>query len=333
MTSRTRSSPNSRVMLRVALLGTVAVETMNQPRSAVQSVTNGMSTNVPGDPGADQPEAERPCRPGSRRSRPGAGRRGSPTAAPARIRPPSSGAAGIRLKTASTTLTNASQPIAETTSDETTPLAAPATASRRNPTPSADARGRSGGRDPQLRAGRRHRTAELRDATEQPEGDALDLHAVAPGDDRVRELVGEQRGEEEDDGDDRDDPELRRRSPRRSARTRAAPAMTSTDQWTPDLDAEDPTEPDAGLHHDSLRVPGRRHALFRCNATTPARRSRRRPENPAGMKPAGWGVDWWWSLPHASGRPLTRGCVASISMFESGEASRRCRSVVKESAH
>ena len=37
------------------------------------------------------------------------------------------------------------------------------------------------------------------------------------------------------------------------------------------------------------------------------------------------GVDW---LVTSS----TRGCVASISMFESGEASRRCRSVVKESA-
>ena len=34
------------------------------------------------------------------------------------------------------------------------------------------------------------------------------LHAVALGDDRVRELVGEQRAEEEDDRDERDDPEL-----------------------------------------------------------------------------------------------------------------------------
>ena len=103
----------------------------------------------------------------------------------------------MRLKTASTTFTNASQPMAETTSDETSPLAAPPIASEEEADAERDARGRAGGRDPELRAGGRHRAAELGDAAEQPERDALDLHPVAPGDDRVRELVGEQRGEEE----------------------------------------------------------------------------------------------------------------------------------------
>src|SRR5664279_1545556 len=69
----------------------------------------------------------------------------------------------------------------------------------------------------------------------------------------------------------------------------------------------------------------------------PGRAFPTRPGNPGtseipGNEGEGRGVDSWWSLPHASGRPLTRGCVASISTFESGEASRRCRSVVKESA-
>ena len=35
--------------------------------------------------------------------------------------------------------------------------------------------------------------------------------------------------------------------------------MTSTDQWMPDLDAEDPTEPDAGLHPDSQACVGGAH--------------------------------------------------------------------------
>ena len=207
MTSRTRSSPTD-WLSRAWRCSVVAAVTMNQPSSAVQIETNGMSKKVPATPSADHAEADELA--GLGRGDLGAvcGRRGSPTVRPARMRPPSSGAAGIRLKTASTTFTKASQPIAETTSDDTRPLAAPAIASEEEADAERDARGGPGGGDPQLGTGRRHRAAELRDPAEQPERDALDLHAVAPGDDRVGELVGEQGGEEEDHRHDRDDPEL-----------------------------------------------------------------------------------------------------------------------------
>ena len=64
---------------------------------------------------------------------------------------------------------------------------------------------RPGDRDPELGAGRGEHALELRHAAEEPQRDPVDLHPLAPGHERVPELVREQRGEEEHRGRDRAD--------------------------------------------------------------------------------------------------------------------------------
>src|SRR5439155_14529688 len=59
---------------------------------------------------------------------------------------------------------------------------------------------RTGNRDPELGTPAREGAAETGDAAEEPQRDALDLHALAPRLERVPQLVQKQRAEEEDGG-------------------------------------------------------------------------------------------------------------------------------------
>ena len=70
----------------------------------------------------------------------------------------------------------------------------------------ADARRGSGDRDEKLAARVLGFVLEAGDAAEQPQGDAFDALAAALRDERVRELVGEDRGEEHGGGEDRGRP-------------------------------------------------------------------------------------------------------------------------------
>ncbi len=70
---------------------------------------------------------------------------------------------------------------------------------------------RSGDGHQELRPGVRRLAAELGDAAEDEEGDAADRHVEAPGDQRMRQFVQDQRCEEEDRADKRHGPVGRRR--------------------------------------------------------------------------------------------------------------------------
>ena len=64
---------------------------------------------------------------------------------------------------------------------------------------------RPGDRDLELRAGRARVARHLRDAAEEPQVDAADLDPLAAGDERVAELVQDERDEEQEhrgDGDE-----------------------------------------------------------------------------------------------------------------------------------
>jgi hypothetical protein len=61
---------------------------------------------------------------------------------------------------------------------------------------------RAGDRDPELRPRAREHALEARDPAEEPEGDSVDLDALAPSLERVPQLVQQERGEEERRRDD-----------------------------------------------------------------------------------------------------------------------------------
>ena len=103
-----------------------------------------------------------------------------------RIRPPSSGKAGRRLKTSRTRLMYPSQAAAPST--EGSQRQPPRDEHEEHADHERDER--PGDRDPELSACGGKVAAELRHAAEQPQRDPLDLHAFPPRLERVAELVG-----------------------------------------------------------------------------------------------------------------------------------------------
>ena len=119
-------------------------------------------------------------------------------------RPPSSGAAGMRLNTASIALVAARY--------ASTPRGNPVAPSNPSPAggeaePDGQAQTGQGAHDgdPKVRPRSSRLTPELGDAAEEPQHDALDLDAVAAGHQRMCQLVSQQRGQEQHRGDDRGD--------------------------------------------------------------------------------------------------------------------------------
>ena len=110
-------------------------------------------------------------------------------------------------------------------------------------------------RDSELRPGAREHPPELRHAAEEPERDPFDLHALAAGDERVPELVEEQRPEEEHGGHDRHR-EVGPVAPpggrvREDARGERPDDQREDDEPAPvdaDLDPRDAAEPEARAH-------------------------------------------------------------------------------------
>ena len=119
-----------------------------------------------------------------------------------------------------------------------------------------DARRRAGRGDAQLGAGRGRLAPELGHAAQHPQGDAVDLHAVAARDQRVGDLVREHRGEEQSCRDESDEPVRGRglaRELRREAIGGEAQGEQSRDQQQaqvePHRDPEDPTQTNAAHTH------------------------------------------------------------------------------------
>src|SRR6202171_5554066 len=120
-------------------------------------------------------------------------------------RPPSSGNAGMRLKSSSIAFVPASHAMPPST------RTGPAGCIKRERRGSkqdreGEADKRPGDRDLHLSPRDRGVAPQARDAAEDPERDAVDLHTKPPGDDGVTQLVTEQRHIEKDDSDHGDEP-------------------------------------------------------------------------------------------------------------------------------
>ena len=109
------------------------------------------------------------------------------------MRPPSSGAAGSRLKTASIPLTSASQAktAANGAVDSPTSHAAPPSSRAR----AIDTAGPAAAIRSSLRGGRRL-LVELGQPAQEPQGDATDAHPLAERHERMTQLVGQHRRQE-----------------------------------------------------------------------------------------------------------------------------------------
>ena len=123
----------------------------------------------------------------------------------------------------------------------------------------ADARRGPGRGNAELGTGRGRLAPELGDPAQHPQGDAVDLHAVAARDQRVGDLVREHRGEEQSCRDEPDEPVRGRGLARELGREPIggeAQGEESRDQQEaqvePHRDPEDPSQANAAHTHHAL---------------------------------------------------------------------------------
>ena len=149
---------------------------------------------------------------------------------PRRIRPPSSGNAGMRLKT-SRRQVDRREPLGDDDHQWRRADAAPRSHDAPTKTPASTKRDRRSDRGDQHLGPAGHPVAaDLRDAAEEPEPDAVDRDAAPTREQRVAQLVSRQRGDQQQRGDDADDPgepERRARAPSAGTAPPATPQASS----------------------------------------------------------------------------------------------------------